>query len=826
MRTIIKGRWFILLIWIALIVSLLFTAPNMEELVREKGQISVPDGYSSSIADEILGDSDNDFSLSIALVFHNPEGITVTDEQEIEKAIDSIEANKGELGITDFISHMNQPELSEELISKDNKTIISSLAVDLNGREVSDVRDDLLSEIDHIAVEHYLTGAEFIDEDVIISSQEGLRKTEIITVAFILIILFLVFRSLVAPIIPLVTVGITYLVSQSIVAFLVDGVDFPLSNFTQIFLVAILFGIGTDYCILLLSRFKEEMSKNGEDVTSAIITTYKTAGKTVFFSALAVLIGFSSIGLSTFELYQSASAVAIGIVVLILALLTIVPFFMAVLGKKLFWPVKGKLEHKQSKLWEAIGKFSLSRPMIAMLLILVVVVPLYAFYDQDLSYNSLDEIGDSYDSVKGFNIVSKSFGPGETMPSKIVIEHHEALDNSESLSLIENISREVAKHENVEKVRSATRPLGELIPDFYITTQLESVNEGLEASSDGLNDIQFGLTQIIEQLPAMEAGLSQVAVGPDGVNPAFEQIVTQLNILQEGLNASAGGITQISEGMTLTQEYVAKLSDMKTEDSGFFIPQEVIDQTEFQQVLDTYLKNDRTTAVIEVILKDNPYSVNSLDSIEEIEMIVSSTIKGTSFEKDRFGVSGVTGIYKDLKEISDEDYNRTMFIMLIGISLILIILLRSIVMPIYLVVSLIICYFTSMAFTEVIFVDMLGYPGLSWAIPFFGFVMLMALGVDYSIFLMDRFNEYKEKPAAEAILLAMKNMGTVIISAVIILAGTFAAMYPSGVLSLTQIATVVVTGLILYAVLFLPFFVPVMVKLFGKANWWPFKKMN
>jgi RND superfamily putative drug exporter len=121
-------------------------------------------------------------------------------------------------------------------------------------------------------------------------------------------------------------------------------------------------------------------------------------------------------------------------------------------------------------------------------------------------------------------------------------------------------------------------------------------------------------------------------------------------------------------------------------------------------------------------------------------------------------------------------------------------------------------------------VNILGYDGINWTMPFFGFVLLMALGVDYSIFLMDRFNEYKGTSVNEAILLAMRNMGPVIFSAVIILGGTFAALYPSGVLSLMQIATIVLSGLLLYVFVFLPFFVPVMVKLFGKANWFPFER--
>lgn len=84
-----------------------------------------------------------------------------------------------------------------------------------------------------------------------------------------------------------------------------------------------------------------------------------------------------------------------------------------------------------------------------------------------------------------------------------------------------------------------------------------------------------------------------------------------------------------------------------------------------------------------------------------------------------------------------------------------------------------------------------GYSGLTWATPFFGFVVLVALGIDYSIFLMSRFNEYNGLSVRDRMIKAMKNMGGVIFSAVIILGGTFAAMMPAGVLSLLEIATVV-----------------------------------
>src|SRR5699024_943575 len=91
------------------------------------------------------------------------------------------------------------------------------------------------------------------------------------------------------------------------------------------------------------------------------------------------------------------------------------------------------------------------------------------------------------------------------------------------------------------------------------------------------------------------------------------------------------------------------------------------------------------------------------------------------------------------------------------------------------------------------------------------------------IFLMSRFNEYKDDLLYNGMMKSMRNMGTVITSATVILGGTFAAMLPAGVLSLLQIASVVIVGLALYALIILPLFTPIFVKLFGRYNWWPFE---
>lgn len=1040
MGTIVKGKWFVILGWIAVVVGLFLVAPNMGDLVSEKGQINVPEGYSSSLADEILTEVQEQDSVgdetTAALVFHNEEKLTNDEIKEAEKAIRLLEKNK-ELDVANILTHFNEESLEEQLVSNDGKTILASVTVNRNDREGKEISDLLYETIEDIKVEHYYTSGWMIDQDVMTSSQEGLKKTEGITVVFILIVLLLVFRSVIAPLIPLITVGLTYLASQSIVAILVDLVNFPISNFTQIFLVAVLFGIGTDYCILLLSRFKEEISHR-ESIVEAIIETYRNAGRTVFFSGVAVMIGFAAIGFSQFKLYQSASAVAVGVAILLIALFTVVPFFMAVLGNKIFWPSKGTLEHKDSKFWGIVGRFSLARPFIALLVVAAVTVPFLVTYDGELSYNSLEEIGSDVNSIKAFNAIADGFGPGESMPTQVVVKNDEEMNSTEYIALAESISKELEKVDLVESVRSVTRPTGEKIEDFYVSKQAETLEEGLgegnegiskiseglaEAESElsisspqlkeateginelitgtakinlgmteiqtnlakieegirqgsagsteikkgladakagaeelqsgsnqllagytevennlntlyskyneigqgvsslsvalssiegkfaeleaseaypnlgndpnylaikgtvleankqlpvlaggidqlnnGLNELHngvnlantnfsklvegqkelsSGLAQLIEGIEQQQAGLNQLADGQGqivdnipqltngltGVTNGQQQLLDgfgdldgQMSQLTDGLSQSVDGLNQVSEGLGSAQEYLADLS--KSDDSaGFYLPEEVLESEDFEQALDTYMSNDHKVMTFDVIFSSNPYSNEAINQMDEVNAALERATKNTKLENAKVAIGGITSTNADLNTMSNNDYSRTVVLMLVGISIILVFLFRSIIMPIYIIGSLILTYYTAMGINEVIFVHILGFSGISWAVPFFAFVILVALGVDYSIFLMDRFNEYKDLSVGQAMLVAMKKMGTVIISAVIILGGTFAAMIPSGMLSLIQIAAIILTGLFLYALIVLPLFIPVMVKTFGAANWWPFKRV-
>ncbi|MNI22389.1 putative membrane protein YdgH [compost metagenome] len=356
--------------------------------------------------------------------------------------------------------------------------------------------------------------------------------------------------------------------------------------------------------------------------------------------------------------------------------------------------------------------------------------------------------------------------------------------------------------------------------------------QGLAAIVEGIGKLQSGITQaangqnqIVGKLPELTSGFDQLVDGQKELQTGFAQLNGQLGQLTSGLDQSVGGLTQVSDGLKSAKTYLNELSSSPDKQmTGWFIPDEALANPDFQASIDVYLSKDRKIAKFDVVYEGNPYAIETLKKTNDVNDAVTRGLKGTKLEQAQIAVSGISSVNNDLRQISSDDYARTVVLMLIGIAVILIIMFRSIVIPVYLIISLVITYYTSLAITEVIFVRMLGYSGVSWAVPFFGFVLLMALGVDYSIFLMDRFKEYKHLSPREAILQAMKSMGTVIMSAALILGGTFAAMLPSGVMSLMQIATIVLSGLVIYALVMLPLFVPVMVRTFGEANWWPFMR--
>lgn len=152
--------------------------------------------------------------------------------------------------------------------------------------------------------------------------------------------------------------------------------------------------------------------------------------------------------------------------------------------------------------------------------------------------------------------------------------------------------------------------------------------------------------------------------------------------------------------------------------------------------------------------------------------------------------------------------------MLVGILIALMVITRSVLQPFYILGTLLLAYIMSLSITRILSNWFLGQSMLTWNTPFFGFIMLIALGVDYSIFLMMKYREFDNSAATPStrIVRASAVIGAVVLSAALILSGTFAALMPSGVLTLIQVAMVVIIGLIIL-VFAIPTIIPSLIRL-------------
>nr|WP_269780098.1 MMPL family transporter [Lactobacillus helveticus] len=1116
-----KNHVFSLIAWILILIISIFALPNIKGLTNAHSDITLPSNVQSNVAQYIKNNwgAKKKNTYEVALVFNKKHGkLTEADKAAINNTLDKFTNDKHKYGIKDSLLPDSNIATRKKLQSKDGTTWVAQFNIAKSHGTIEEVYNQMNRDAKTQGLRTYVTGADILQHDFSASIQEGIKKTEAITVVFIFIVLVIVFKSPIVPLISLLTVGVSFLTSFSIVTNLVEHANFPFSNFTQVFMVIVLFGIGTDYNILLYDKFRENLGK-GMDKYEALHDVLFKAGKTILYSGLSILIGFTALSLAKFSVYQSTVGVAVGVAVLLVVLLTLNPFFMAVLGKKMFWPVKKFTGESDDKLWHGISASTLKHPIIYLVVLAVVTIPFMLMYSGHLNYDDTDEIADSVPSKQGLLVVQKHFSEGMAEPSYLYIKSKHRLDNEENLKLIDQLTKQLQNSKDVSFATSVTEPYGEPIDMLYVNNQLNTVNDGVDQArsglgklskgsnkvanganslkdgadqlQDGTSRLQSGAQQLVggtsrlqnganslqagtktlqngtqqmanqlqqlssqlsnqlsssnkQQLAALQTALPQINSGIQQLNAALgnsvdvssatsglaavqkqaaqlesslkelqsaagsvgssvsqadvqsaisaavqsavkdvpndqkqaaqqaataaatqavqsvvqkaqagantdklksamqnatqaaqglqgsmaamqqsdlmtqlQSLKTQVNTLAQASNqalpgaatalnqlssglsqvqsaASAGvaganklnsgaaalnsgagrlstglgslasgagrlnagvgqlnsgagqlsmgagklaakvpelttGIDTVNSGLGQGETYLKGLGSSAAADT-FYIPKEFLKNEMFKKSMDVYLSPDKKSAQIIVVFDSNPSATEATNESQELSAIAKKTFQGTALKNATVAMGGQSSKIKDTKTVASGDFLRTAAIMLIGIGIALMFVTRSLLQPVYILGTLLIAYLCSLSINQWIVKAVLGRSMLSWNTPFFSFIMLIALGVDYSIFLMTRYRELETEgytTPSSRILKACAIIGTVVVSAAIILGGTFAALIPSGIPTLIEVALTVDVGLLIL-VFILPITLSAAVKLtyegvnFGRL----FKKNN
>ena len=235
-----------------------------------------------------------------------------------------------------------------------------------------------------------------------------------------------------------------------------------------------------------------------------------------------------------------------------------------------------------------------------------------------------------------------------------------------------------------------------------------------------------------------------------------------------------------------------------------------------------FVSADGDEARIDVILGVSPYAPEALDAVPELRELARASAAAAGLDPGGVLIGGETAEAYDTQAAGNRDSRVVLPLILLAIGVVLALLLRSLVAPLYLMATIAFTYFATLGLAVVVFVVLLGQSGVGQGVPFFLFVFLNALSVDYNIYLMSRIREEaRSAPLAEATRHALARTGPVITSAGLILAGTFSALMTLPLQDLLQLGFAVAVGVLMDTFITRTLIVPSLVAMFGRWNWWP-----
>ncbi|MFP4171099.1 MAG: MMPL family transporter [Methanomassiliicoccales archaeon] len=319
-----------------------------------------------------------------------------------------------------------------------------------------------------------VTGGAAISEDMSDSMNRDLERIDPVAVVLILILIGLFFRSVVASSVPPMSIGLAIVISMALV-FLIGEYLLAIHYSVLAVMITAMLGAGCDYCIFILSRYREERLK-GENPESSVRTAVTWAGEAVATSGMTVMIGFGSLALGRFGLMRSMGiGLGLGILIALLVALTLLPSILTLLGDRLFWPTRLDGEERRTKGGDRVtayfarsARFSVKHAKAIVLAALLISVPAtYLALTLDTSYDFIAGMPDN-ESKRGLEAMGDSFGEGRINPTLVAIDFSSPVFEGGEFDLarldrVESISQRLANLSNVREVTSPTRPLGEPI---------------------------------------------------------------------------------------------------------------------------------------------------------------------------------------------------------------------------------------------------------------------------------------------------------------------------------------------------------------------------
>ncbi|WP_211440470.1 MMPL family transporter [Corynebacterium glutamicum] len=665
----------------------------------------LPESADATQVQEQLGDFTDSESIPAIVVMVSDEPLTQQDTAQLNEVVAGLSA-------LDIVSD----EVSPAIPSEDGRAVQVFVPLNPSAELTESVEklSETLTQQTPDYVSTYITGPAGFTADLsaAFAGIDGLLLA--VALAAVLVILVIVYRSFILPIAVLATSLFALTVALLVVWWLAKWDILLLSGQTQGILFILVIGAATDYSLLYVARFREELRVQ-QDKGIATGKAIRASVEPILASGSTVIAGLLCLLFSDLKSNSTLGPVAsVGIIFAMLSALTLLPALLFVFGRVAFWPKRPKYEPEKARakndipasgIWSKVADLVEQHPRAIWVSTLIVLL-LGAAFVPTLKADGVSQ-------------------------SDLVLGSSEARDGQQALG----------EH----------FPGGSGSPAYIIVDETQAA----QAADVVLNNDNF------ETVTVTSAG------SPSGSAP-----ITADGIVPLGSGTSPGPV--VVEGQVLLQATLVEAPDS-----------------------------------------------------EEAQEAIRSIRQTFADENISAVVGGVTATSVDTNDASIHDRNLIIPIVLLVILVILMLLLRSIVAPLLLVVTTVVSFATALGVAALLFNHVFSFPGADPAVPLYGFVFLVALGIDYNIFLVTRIREETKTHGTRlGILRGLTVTGGVITSAGVVLAATFAALYVIPILFLAQIAFIVAFGVLIDTLLVRAFLVPALFYDIGPKIWWPSKLSN
>lgn len=479
-----RHPWLICFAWIGIAVLLTAIAPDWRKHSMDDDIRFLPPHYAVSRGYELLAEAfpQDVFACRVLLALERPDApLNESDDHLADTIVQTVRRlaqDEPTLGIT-HVAGYREPMIGHRLTSADRHcTLIQvslatpylALQTQATVDRIEEVVRPMLAPAESTGLRLLVTGPGAVGRDLVRATARSLDQTTWATVALVVVILLLVYRSPLLVLIPLTTIGVATWVALQVLALiaLIPGVH--LVNISHVFTIVILFGAGTDYCLFLISRYREEL-ESGVPTSPGLVRAVGQVGGAISASAGTVMVGLGMMMWAEFgKIRHAGPVIAVALVIGLAASLTLTPALLRLAENWAFWPRRVRVagpNRDSRELWERLSRLVARKPVLVWMASVLLLVPLALLGSQVApTFKPTGDLGPMAPSVRGFEVIQRRFPPGETGPITVLLVSPTDFQTPQGRDAIKFLSRGLGFIDNVAEVRSVTQPLGKPLPEI------------------------------------------------------------------------------------------------------------------------------------------------------------------------------------------------------------------------------------------------------------------------------------------------------------------------------------------------------------------------